>query len=296
MRGDFDIAVRLAGRQHGRVARRQLLAAGISGDRIDRWVADGRLRVVHRGVYAVGHVAPSTRADYMAAVLACGDHAVLSHRSAAFVWRLHGGAPPAAEVTVPSTAGRARPGIVIHRVKALDRRDVIMVDRIPVTAIPRVLLDLAPHTTPAKLTRICHEAWVKHRCDQRAIEACIQRNPHKPGANGLRQALGADVTLSDLEDAFLKLLARHDLPRPRTNIDRNGDKVDCHWPDRDLTVEIVTYRYHASRQAFEQDVARRRRSNHIAYTYGDVTERGPATIADLRPRLRRYEDSDFAPS
>lgn len=296
MRGEFDIVVRLAGRQHGRVARRQLLAAGIAGHRIDRWVADGRLRVVHRGVYAVGHEAPSTHADYVAAVLACGDRAVLSHRAAASVWRLDRRAAAAAEVTVPSTAGRVRPRIVIHRVKLLDRRDVTTVDRIPVTTIPRVLLDLAPHTTPAKLTRMCHEAWVKHRCDERAITACIARNPGRPGAAKLRRALGADVTLSDLEDTFLKLLARHALPRPRTNIDRHGDKVDCHWPDHDLTVEIVTYRYHASRQAFEQDVARRRRSDHIAYTYGDVTERGRATIADLRPRLRLHADSELAPS
>jgi len=103
----------------------------------------------------------------------------------------------------------------------------------------------------------------------------------------LRVALGHDVRLSVLERGFLKLLAAHGLRTPRTNIDHHGDKVDCHWPDLDLTVELLSYRYHATREAFENDVARRRRSNHIAYTYGDVFERGAETIADPRSRLQR---------
>jgi hypothetical protein len=101
----------------------------------------------------------------------------------------------------------------------------------------------------------------------------------------LRRAQRADVTLSELERQFLRLLGNHDLPLPRTNIDHAGDKVDCRWPDLDLTVELLPYRYHATRQAFEQDVARRRRSNHIAYTYGDVYERPTHTATELRPML-----------
>ena len=110
----------------------------------------------------------------------------------------------------------------------------------------------------------------------------------------LRRALGGDVTLSELEDGFLSLLRRNDLPLPRTNIDHRGDKVDCHRPEHDLTVELLSYRFHASRRAFEQDVARRRRSNHLAYTYGDVFERGEATVADLRQRLAPYSPSSAA--
>ena len=89
------------------------------------------------------------------------------------------------------------------------------------------------------------------------------------------------MTLSDLEDEFLALLKRHNLPKPRTNIDHNGDKVDCHWPDQNLTIELVSFRYHATRQGFEQDVARRRHSNHIQYTYGDVVERVEQTAAEV---------------
>jgi hypothetical protein len=285
MRGLFATTARIADGQHGRVARGQLLAAGVDRNRIARWLADGRLRKVHNGVYAVGHAASSTRADYMAAVLACGEGAVLSHRAAAHLMRLLPGKAPPPEVSVPTVAHRRRPGIVIHRVMSLDALDVSTVDGIPVTIVPRILLDLAPGSTLSELTRLCHEAWVHHDCGPRNVEACIARNPAKKGAPKMRRALGADVTLSALEDGFLALLRTHGLPLPRTNVDRHGDKVDCHWPDHDLTVELLSYRYHATRHAFEQDVARRRRSSHLAFTYGDVFERGDATIMDLRRRL-----------
>ncbi len=285
MRPKFDTLMRIAERQHGRVAWGQLVAAGIDGEQIKRWAADARLRRVHHGVYAVGHLAPSLHGDLMAAVLACGDGAAVSHRSAAHLLGVVRAVPDTLEVTVPTTAGRGRPGIVIHRVAALHVLDASTLDDIPITIVPRVLLDLAPRLPPAELTRACHEAWIRHRTTPRQVEACIARNPRKPGAAKLRRALGADVTLSVLEDRFVTLLRSHCLPIPRTNVDHQGDKVDCRWPDHDLTVELLSYRFHATRRAFEQDVARRRRSNHLAYTYGDVFERGADTIAELRRRL-----------
>ena len=265
----------------------QLRAAGVDGKRIDRWLADGRLRRVHHGVYAVGHEAPSTDGDSIAAVLACGEGAVLSHRAAAHKLRLLPGAAPPPEVTVPTTADRRRSGIVIHRVKTLHLLDAAALDGIPLTTVPRILLDLALSLSPEDLTRACHEAWVRHRTAPHHVEACIARNPGKKGAGRLRRALGADVTLSALEDQFVALLRRHGLPLPRTNVDHRGDKVDCRWPHHDLTVELLSYRFHATRRAFEADVARRRRSNHLAYTYGDVFDRDAATAAELRLRLYR---------
>lgn len=146
---------------------------------------------------------------------------------------------------------------------------------------PRTLLDLAPALDPAELTRACHEAWVNHRTTPRHVEACIARNPGKKGIAKLRAALGSDATLSTLEDGFLDLLRDHRLPAPRTNIDRGGDKVDCHWPQLGLIVELLSYRFHASRHAFETDVARRRRSSHLAFTWGDVFERPGQMVAEL---------------
>ena len=286
MHPEFAIVARIAFDHHGRVSRRQLMAEGIDAEQIKRWLRDGRLRAVHRGVYAVGHVAPSMHGDYAAAVLAGGTGAKLSHAPGAHVFKLtRAKRPPPPEITVPTTAHRRRPGIVIHRVKALHPYDVTVHEGIPITAVPRVLLDMAPRLSPAKLGRACHEAWVHHNTTPAHVEACIARNPHKPGVAKLRYALGSDITLSDLEDAFIALLQRHGLPVPRTNIDVDGDKVDCHWPEHDLTVELLSFRFHATRDAFEKDVARRRRSLHVPYTYGDVVERADATAADLRQRL-----------
>ena len=223
----------------------------------------------------------------MAAVLACGDGAVLSHRAAAHLLRLLRGSPPRPEVTVPSMAGRSRKGIVVHRVPALPVQDTVPVYGIRTTTAPRTLLDLAPRLPPESLARACHEAWVHHEMTPAMVEACIARNPTKKGIAKLRRALGSDVTLSELEEGFLRLLRAHGLPLPRTNIDRHGDKVDCYWPQHNLTIELLSYRYHDTRHAFEQDVARRRRSNHIAYTYGDVFERAARTAAEVAALLGR---------
>ena len=285
IRALFATIAELGGRQHGRVSRAQLLAAGVDRNRIERWVADGRLRSVHRGVYAVGHAAPSLHGDLMAAVLACGEGAVLSHRSAGHLLEILPRRPAKPEVTVPTAAHRKRPNIVIHRVAYLDSLDASSLRGIPVTIVPRVLLDLAPRLAARELIRACHEAWIRHRTTPAHVERCIARNPGKPGATRLRRALGADVTLSVLEDGFLALLDSHGLPTPRTNVDHEGDKVDCHWPEHELTVELLSYRFHASRQAFEADIARRRRSDHVAYTHGDVFERASRTAVELRRLL-----------
>lgn len=266
------------------MTRGQLLGAGVDADRIKRWLADGRLRRVHQGVYALGHAAPSTLGDYMAAVLAGGDDAALSHLPAAHLARIVRGVAPPPEITVPQRHCRRRPGITIHRSDL--HGDVFEIEGIRLTSVPRILLDLAPSLPLVELTRACHEAWIHYRTRPHHIEACIARYPHKPGIAKLRAALAADVTLSDLETAFLRLLSTHKLPRPRTNIDRAGDKVDCYWPDLDLTIELLSYGYHATRYAWEEDIARRRRSQHIAYTWGDVTERPAQTASEVAALLR----------
>jgi hypothetical protein len=284
----FEVVACIATRQQGRISHAQLLAAGVDRDRIKRWRADGRLRLVYRGVYAVGHTAPSPLADLMAAALACGEGAFASHRSTLHARGVLRERPPKPEVSVASRAGRRQPRIAVHRVASLPRDDTTTFQAIPMTTVPRALLDVAPTLSPSALCRACHEAWVRHRVTPAQIEACIARNPTKKGIAKLRRAYGADATLSELEKGFLRLLDHHGLPRPRTNIDLKGDKVDCHWPQLGLTVELHSYGFHATRWAFENDNSRRRRSRHLPFTWGDVFERGDQTAAELRPLLEHH--------
>jgi len=164
----------------------------------------------------------------MAAQLACGPLAAISHNAGTKLLSLRRGPAPPVELTVPSLGGRERPGIIVHRTTSL-ARDVAIVDGIRVTSCPRTLLDLASTTPPEELTRLCHEAWIHHRMRPSHIEACIARNPTKPGAAKLRRAQSSDVLLSDLEHRFITLLQAHHPPRPRTNIDvafTYGDVVE----------------------------------------------------------------------
>jgi hypothetical protein len=282
----FDGVALVATRQHGRISHAQLLAAGVDRDRIKRWSADGRLRLVHREVYAVGHAAPNALAELMAAVLPCRDGTFASHRSTLHARGILRERPPMPEVSVAARSGRRQPRIVVHRVASLPRADTTTFQRIPMTTVERALLDVAPAFSPSALCRACHEAWVRYRVTPTLIEACIARNPTKKGAAKLRRACRTDVTLSELEKGFIRLLERHALPRPRTNIDVKGDKVDCLWPQLGLTIELHSYRFHGSRWGWENDTARRRRSRHIAFTWGDVFEREPETVAELRPLLK----------
>ena len=119
---------------------------------------------------------------------------------------------------MPTTAGRGRPGIVVHRVKALHVLDCSKFDGIPITIVPRILLDLSPRLRPPLLARMCHEAWVHHGTTPHHVEACIARNPPKKGAAKLRRAIGADVVLSVLEQRFLGCCASTGCPsRARTS-------------------------------------------------------------------------------
>ena len=278
----FDAVARIASRQHGRISHAQLLRAGVDRDRIKRWRADGRLRPVHRQVYAVGHTATFPLADLMAAVLACGDGARASHRSVLHARRVIKEAPPKPDVSVTSPGGRRQKGIVVHRGMTFPQGDTITFERIAMTTVPRALLDVAASFEPSALCRACHEAWVHCHVTPAQIEACIARNPTKRGAAKLRRAYGADATLSELEKGFIRLLDRHGLPRPRTNVDVAGNKVDCYWPQYNLTIELQSYRYHATRWGFEGDTTRRRQSRHLPFTWGDVFERGDQTAAELR--------------
>jgi Transcriptional regulator, AbiEi antitoxin/Protein of unknown function (DUF559) len=284
-RDSQEVAVaRLAARQHGVVSIAQLRAAGIGANAVTRWVRRGRLHRVHRGVYAVGHAGLSIEGWWMAAVLACGEGAVLSHAAAAALWGLLGPVRGAIDVSVPTSAGRAhRGGIRVHRCATLAREGASQgpgrarvppaatVRRgIPVTSVPRTLEDLRG-AVPARLHR-------------RAI-----RQAELAGF-ALGAASGGDRTRSDLERDFLAFCWTHDIPRPEVNARIGRWKVDFLWREARLVVETDSYRYHRGSVAFEDDHARdlglRRLGFTVRrYTGAQIRNRPTVVVADLRAAL-----------
>ncbi len=282
---------RIAGRQHGLVTVTQLLDAGLSREAVKGRIEKGVLHRVHHGVYRVGHRAPSIEARYMAAVLACGEGAVLSGRAAAFLYGLVRGLSPTPEVS--TTRNRRVRGVITHRVRRLHPADVSRFRAIPITTVPRTLVDLAADLPLDELARTCHEAEVRHRDTRLAVFAALARRPNAPGAAKLREIFEGQVriTLSKLERDFLALLGSVGLPLPQTNRLAEGRYVDCRWPERRLTVELDGYRYHHSRHAWEQDrrrerEARARGDEFRRYTYGDVSEDSALMLAELRGLIR----------
>ena len=273
------------------MTRAQLLDAGLSATGIERRLANGILLREHRGVYRVGHRAPSTEATYLAAVYACGEGALLSRRAAAHLFRLIKGSAPRPAVVFPTQ--RRVPGVETWRSR-VDPRDATTHRAIPTTTVPRTLVDLAAVLPPAALARACHEAGVLHRTAPAHVEAALTRRPNSRGAAKLRSVLRGDVhvTLSKLERRFLEVLREAGLPLPETNRPASGRRVDCRWPTQRLTVELDGYRYHSSRHAWEQDRLREREAHARGddfrrYTYRDVFEATGPMLRELRELIGR---------
>src|SRR4051812_13901200 len=275
----------MARRAHGVITRSELLAIGASEAGIKRRVRRGGLITQYPGVYRVGHAAPSIDASFTAAVKACGEGAFLRGRAGGYLLGLVKRPPPRPEVWAPTE--RRVEGIETRRSRRA--RNVIKVRGIPVTSVPETLVDLAAVLTEEELARACHEAGVRYRTTPRQVEAVLPRNA--PGAAKLRAIMSGDahVTLSQLERAFLKLLRGAGLPLPETNKVAGSKRVDCRWPDRKLTVELDSYRFHNSRYSWEQDrererQARARGDEFRRYTWRDITEDGASVISDFAPR------------
>src|SRR4051794_38131810 len=291
MEGLDRIVASIANRQHGVIARWQLLAARISEGWIEKRLDKGWLIRVYPGVYRVGHAAPSIEADYMAAVVACGEGAVLSGcAAAALLGLMLPRRAPHPDVTAPKD--RSIRGITTHWERAPDPRDRTAWKGIPITTPARTLVDLAAVVSAEELARAVHQADVLHRTTPDEVEEVLQRRRNAKNAAKLREILwgDADRILSKLEKAFVKLLRENSLPTPTTNRQAGGHFVDCRWPEQKLTVELDGYRYHRTRHAWEQD---RKRERHAyargdqfrRYTWGDVVEHPRPTLRELRAVL-----------
>ena len=255
-------------------------------------LANGALISIHRGVFRVGHAAPSLEARYMAAVKACGEGSLLCASAAAHLLGLLRRPPSLPEVL---TVTQRRPrGIVTYRVRRLDPRDATEWRGVPVTNVPRTLVDLAAVLDPPDLARAFHEAVVKHHIRPDAVERVLRRRHNWPGGRELRRVIwgGEPASLSKLESSFMAVLRRARIPLPRTNIPVGAHYVDCRWPEQRLTVELDNYRYHGTRHAWEQDIDREREARvrgdgFRRYTWRDVAEDPGPMLADLRAVLTR---------
>jgi very-short-patch-repair endonuclease len=250
---DREIA-ELADRQHGVVATYQLVRLGLNHDEIRYRARIGRLHRIHRGVYAVGYSKLTPKGHRMAAVLAYGPNAVLSHRSAAAHWDIGPGFWKI-EVTTPQST-RSRKGTRSHEA-TLHAEDVTVHDGIPVTSVARTILDLASQLNDDRLTRLIEAADRKERFDLEALDRAIARRPRTSGVVRLRRVLavyrGPTDTRSKLERDFRALILSNGLPEPQYNVVVEGLTVDVYWPQWRLVVEIDGEPYHGNPHAFEAD-------------------------------------------
>jgi predicted transcriptional regulator of viral defense system len=285
----------LAGRQHRIIDLPQLKALGLTASAVRNRVSGGKLQRLHHGVYAVGLAPLSIEGAYMAAVLACGPKAVLSHRSAAALLGLRACNRRSIDVTAPGRAGKGRNGIDVHRASNLDERDVTQVKGIPCTAVARTLLDLAGTIDKTALERAIEQAEKLELFDLTAVLDVMQRAGNRRAVTALNAALTAYMpepafTRSELEERFLALCRAAGLPMPLTNNVTGADEIDFTWPDRRLIVEVDSLRHHGTRAAFERD---RRRDQCLTaagwrvvrFTWRQVNKAPAEVTATLRSLL-----------
>lgn len=278
---------RLAERQHGVVARRQLIALGAGSELIRHRRERGDLVPLHQGVFALGHERIGRRGRWLAAVLACGRTAALSHGSAAALWGLRAARPGEVEVLRRSGGGR-HDGVRIHQTRRLHEDEVTLEQRIPVTVIERTLIDIAGRSTDAELERLLVAADRSGRLSWSRLDRLLWRRKGRKGAGRLfRIAMEMDPeareTRSDGEVDFLALLRRAGLPAPAVNALVAGHMVDFLWPEQGVIVETDSWEYHGSRPSFEED---RRRDVELTAAGYDVHRATHRMLArDPRPLL-----------
>jgi very-short-patch-repair endonuclease len=249
-----------------------LIAFGLDSDTIKYRLGVGRLHLLHRGVYAVGHRPPSPLAKAMAAVLACGPGAVLSHRSAASLWGIRKVWGSPVEVTAPND--RRHPGI---RVRHSCRAATTTRHGIPTTTPAQTLLDLADVLDDKALARAVNEAYVLRLTTPRQLAALLIRSPGRRTTRLTPHTNAANPTRSHLEDDFMRFVKRHRLPTPEVNQRIAGHEVDFVWRPCNLVAELDGYEFHSSKGAFESDRERD----------ADLLTEGFRTIRITQARLKR---------
>jgi hypothetical protein len=286
-------------------AHRQIRELGATRRQVDQWLLEGWLRAEHEGVYAVGHRHLPSGGRFVAAVLAGGEDAALSHRSAACHLGLLSWSPTDVDVMVPRSGERDRDGISFHRPKIYDAVDRRTFDGIPCTTVARTLVDCAGVLKHHQLERVVEQAELLQVLDIRAIADVLGRIARPRGVRNLRRCLGAErlgaaLTQSALERRFLRLCVDAGLPRPTLQhpielAPGRWHKVDFAWPDRRLTIEVDGGEIHTTRTAARRD---RRLDREIRdagwrverFMEDDVVDTPEVVVAALRALLRASRD------
>jgi very-short-patch-repair endonuclease len=252
---EVEIA-KLAAVHHSVVNEEQLEALGLSAQAARRRANSGRLHQLYPGVYAVGHPKVPWRGALIAAVYACGDEAVVSHRTGAALWALTRRAGGKIHVTVPRD-GHRTDAIKPHRVRRLDERDRTEIDHIPVTSLPRTLLDFAEVAPKHELHKALEQAELQGALNLIEINDLLKRSRGRHGLKPLKAALTSysteAVTRSDLEELFLQRCKEYDVQTPQTNALISHIEVDALWPKQRLVVELDSRAFHQTTEAFERD-------------------------------------------
>jgi very-short-patch-repair endonuclease len=274
----------LAKRQHGVVTRRQLRALGAGRGGIDTRVRAGRLHRIHRGVYAVGHDVLTRSGMLIAAVYACGEGAVQSHRGAAELWRI---GPRAAFFEVTAHRDVSVPRIRVHRAPVPDTHRT-EVHGIPVTTPARTIIDLADVLNRRGLERAIDEAEYLQLDMTGLVPIAGRRGSGRLAAVLAEHNAGSTRTRSELEEIGLALCREHHLTQPVTNVYVEGYEIDFYWPEQRLVVEVDGRAAHQTRTAFERDRARDAELTAAGYRVMRFTERRAVTdAAGVADQLRR---------
>jgi very-short-patch-repair endonuclease len=248
----------LAAEQCGVVTAAQLAERGLNPPAIQARVRNGRLHRVHHGVYAVGHPSLSLQGRFVAGVLACGPTAALSYHAAGADWGIRRWEDRLIDVTVLGRGARSRPGLLIHRTRFLDSRDVRRHNGIRVTTPARTLLDLADVLPDKGLRRAVRQAQALNLAQIPQIADVLTRANGRRGAKRLAALIadGPAPTASDLEDLVLDVIDNGRLARPQINRRLGRIYPDLRWPEQKLTVECDGATWHEGKLATEDDAER----------------------------------------
>jgi hypothetical protein len=288
-KGRHGALAALADRQHGVVSIRQLTGPlGYSRPAVSRLARSGHLHRIYRGVYAVGHTRISTEGRCLAAVLACGPGALLSHYSASRLWGIAKVDPSPFHVTA-SAWRKPRPPIRLHEARLLAAEDRALREGIPVTSLARTLLDLAAIVRFEWLERMIERSEELGLFDLRPVEDLLGRTVGHHGHARLRKAIAiyapSSFTRSELEKRFLELVLEAGLPQPRMNYVEHGLELDCYWPEHRFVVELDVFETHGTHAAFERD--RKRQEDLLLVGIQMIRITGPRLEREPKEVIRR---------